>query len=93
MLIGQLNRALGHNVAVVFDCVDRELKSVNLGEVARHKTCVGVLLLSAGERVFFSRGLGRWLGLFFTLNLVRLNFNVDFVWFARKERIDRVECS
>lgn len=93
MLIGQLNRALGHNVAVVLDCVDRELKSVNLGKVARHKTCVGVLLLSAGERVFFFRGLGRWLGLFFTLNLVRLNFNVDFVWFARKERIDRVECS
>lgn len=80
-------------MAVVLDSVDRELKSVNLGEVARHKTCVGILLLSAGERVFFFRGLGRWLGLFFTFNLVGLNFNVDFVWFARKERINGVKCS
>ena len=45
----------------------------------------GILLFSAGERVFFFRGLGRWFGLFFTLNFVGLNFSVDFVWFARKE--------
>ena len=93
VLISQLNWSLRHNVAVVLDSIDCKLKSVNLGEVARHKTCVGVLLFCACERVFFFWCLGRWLGLFFAFDLVRLNFNVDFVRFTRKKRSDGVKLS
>lgn len=95
MLVGHLDSTLGHNVAVILNSGNCELKTIELCEVTGDEACVGVLFFCAGEGVLLFYLLFGCLSLCgFSLLALWLsggNVDVDLVGFASEHALNSVE--
>jgi hypothetical protein len=87
----KLQRPFWHNMAVVLNCINTVLETVELCKVPWDKSCVGIFLFCAGKRVFF---LGNYFDLLlgnFIFSLFGNNPDVDQVGIANEETFDLVK--
>ena len=80
-------------MTVIFDCIDCDLKAVELSKVTRNKTCIRVLFLCACEWVLLFRCLNLLLSLFsiFTDYFFWYNVDMDLVWFSNEKTLNLVK--
>lgn len=95
VLVCHLDSTLGHNVAVILNSGNCELKTIELCEVTGDKACVGVLFFCAGKGVLLFYLLFDCLSLSgFSLLALWLsggNVDVDLVGFASEHALYSVE--
>ena len=77
-------------MTVIFDCIDCDLKAVELSKVTRNKTRIRVLFLCACEWVLLFRCLNLLLSLFsiFTDYFFWYNVDMDLVWFSNEKTLN-----
>jgi hypothetical protein len=77
-------------MAVIFNCIDSDLKAVQFCEVTGYKTCIRVLFFCTCERVLFFRHFSLLLCIFsiFTNNLFWNNINMDFTGLSNEKALN-----